>query len=928
MELKKLAFFFGEEVQTCRQRLCEHLYEKGIACSNSLMEKAICHLNFTLFNQSQKTLITHFQSVKEHISFDEFTESFQKEPEVKHFFFKLYPVLKQRIAILCQHWLEQTVNIIERYHIDRESIASDILNVTVAPDIVDIRYAMGDAHRGGKSVAILKLSDGQSVVYKPRSLSIDKHFAQLIQQVNTFANTDLILPVCIDQKDYGWVEYVAYKSCENQEQITKFYERLGAYTCILYMLNGTDFHYENLIACGDHPVLIDLESFFHPEIPNISEVKEDSVLMTGILPTEVHLNESVMPDISGMTDVEGTEGIFNAMVLVPDGSGEYEFIRRKGKLDGAQNIPKLNGVKVSLDIDQVTVFKSGFKHLYEKVLENQCAFKRYVSEFKNDNIRVLLRFTACYSYLLTESDHPAVMTSQEVEFEHFNGLSISLQDNTIFKKTIKDEIADLRKMDVPLFTTKANSKDLWLGDSRKIKAFFEHSGFDTVQRKLERLSKNDLSYQLWIIDTALKLNENLLREKPSYVNDCGQKRDADFESRLIRQAQKVADYIEAHLHEDEKVASWMVVRSSSLDNSTLSFAPAGLDLYAGMPCEILFLTCFGKHMNSPRHSEIAMKAYRLFVSKLESSLQKLNTIGLYYGWGAIIHTFTMLNRITGKRHFLDKIELIIEDVNFDALISEDKRLGLIKGAAGLMLACANNYLYSGSKKTLRLAEQCAEHLLTERQQDYQGYCWRISSAVPLTGMAHGASGFAMAFAKLFQVTNNQKYRHAAQRCIDYERSLFLPDQQNWQDCRDFVIEQCEGKPFSSVAWSHGAPGIGLSRLALLQAGVSDDECVHEHATAVNTTLKKGFEGNDTLIFGAFGNLELLIGSYHYFGEDYLNVLENRTEAVLQKIEQFGWDLGDKNVDSFGLMIGVTGIGYQCLRVLFNEKVPSLLACVK
>ena len=33
---------------------------------------------------------------------------------------------------------------------------------------------------------------------------------------------------------------------------------------MLYALEATDFHSENLIAAGEHPVLVDLESLFHP----------------------------------------------------------------------------------------------------------------------------------------------------------------------------------------------------------------------------------------------------------------------------------------------------------------------------------------------------------------------------------------------------------------------------------------------------------------------------------------------------------------------------------------------------------------------------------------------------------------------------------------------------------------------------------------
>jgi|SRR5215510_15999712 hypothetical protein len=37
--------------------------------------------------------------------------------------------------------------------------------------------------------------------------------------------------------------------------------------CIVYALCGTDFHSENMIASGDQPVLVDLETLLTPGLP-------------------------------------------------------------------------------------------------------------------------------------------------------------------------------------------------------------------------------------------------------------------------------------------------------------------------------------------------------------------------------------------------------------------------------------------------------------------------------------------------------------------------------------------------------------------------------------------------------------------------------------------------------------------------------------
>ena len=60
------------------------------------------------------------------------------------------------------------------------------------------------------------------------------------------------------------------------------------------LLEATDLHYENLIAAGEHPMLLDLEALFHPRVGGVdctqadqlaNRALHDSVYGTGLAPT-------------------------------------------------------------------------------------------------------------------------------------------------------------------------------------------------------------------------------------------------------------------------------------------------------------------------------------------------------------------------------------------------------------------------------------------------------------------------------------------------------------------------------------------------------------------------------------------------------------------------------------------------------------------
>lgn len=124
-----------------------------------------------------------------------------------------------------------------------------------------------DGHRDGKSVVLLTFHSGQRLVYKPRSLSIGTHFYRFLGWLNDHGDHPPFATIpLLDKGEYGWMAFIEPRSCTCKEELANFYFRQGGYLALLYALEAVDFHYENIIAQGEHPFLIDLESLFQPRI--------------------------------------------------------------------------------------------------------------------------------------------------------------------------------------------------------------------------------------------------------------------------------------------------------------------------------------------------------------------------------------------------------------------------------------------------------------------------------------------------------------------------------------------------------------------------------------------------------------------------------------------------------------------------------------
>jgi lantibiotic modifying enzyme len=222
-----------------------------------------------------------------------------------------------------------------------------------------------------------------------------------------------------------------------------------------------------------------------------------------------------------------------------------------------------------------------------------------------------------------------------------------------------------------------------------------------------------------------------------------------------------------------------------------------------------------------------------------------------------------------------------------------------------------------------------------------GYSWKttvLSKQRNLTGFAHGTAGVGYALLELFHVTNDSKYRIAAEQAFNYERYWFDNATGNWPDFRKVQGRGKRRSTSSSLSfatyWCHGAPGITLSRLRAYEL-LKDEICKAEARTALRTTRKAietalQFErGNFSLCHGLAGNTEVLLYSYQVLGQEEVSNLMLAYEVADRGIKtsamrRHSWPCGVVDGgETPDLMLGLAGIGYFYLR-LHNLELPSIL----
>jgi type 2 lantibiotic biosynthesis protein LanM len=503
----------------------------------------------------------------------------------------------------------------------------------------------------------------------------------------------------------------------------------------------------------------------------------------------------------------------------------------------------------------------------------------------------------------------------------------AIEDAPLLAKVIPAEHQDLHRGDVPLFTTRPNSQDLWSSSHERIVNFFDEPGLVPVRRRIQQLSDGDCARQLWFTRASLatlsKAGDQTRRRthrpaEPTAPADRGG---------LLSAARKVGERLDDLALRGDGDVTWIGLVMVNPQDWALS--PSGPDLYDGLPGIALFLAYLGEILGEDRYTDLAQAALASVHRLRERPPAGVTSIGGFGGWGGMIYALTHLSILCRQPQLVAEAEAVVGRLS--ALIERDRHFDMIGGAAGCISSLLALHHCAPSDRTLAAAVRCGDHLLAHAQHMPGGLGW-ISESVasePLTGFSHGGAGIACALLELAAATDDGRFRSAALAAIDYERSLFSPSEGNWPDLRNPEISRLNASRVEAnfaTAWCHGAPGIGLGRLLCLRH-LDDTQVRSEIDAALATTLAHGFGSNHSLCHGDLGNVELLLQAGLELKEPrWLAEAARFSAIVLESIDRNGWLCGNPlGVESPGLMTGLAGIGYALLRLAEPRRVPSVLA---
>ncbi|EGQ3409289.1 DUF4135 domain-containing protein [Staphylococcus pseudintermedius] len=465
--------------------------ENKCEVNNTVKHSIETNVKEDLFNLIAKTIILEayiYNLEVPNSKMSDFIREYLYNKDFRNKINTIYPYLCDRVInrsnILVDSYTEMFLNIEK----DKEELVSKGM-IEKDSELSKVIRGSGDSHNNGRQVTELVFNNS-SIYYKPKISDTTTALFKLQKWIQKKSEIKFNYFSILNKEGYSYESKVPHIYCENENDIDLYYYNLGIVIGLLYILNGTDYHQENVIANSIYPVMIDNETLLSPAFENKSV--EFQVKHSGILPNnENKIDFSVLsaPYSDQYVDLEGINN-----------ENDVWFVeKRQYKLSISNSHPAKHITYKKIVKEQKSNILKGVRKILEFIIKekNNIIKNDLLSDFNNIKTRVVIRYTQRYAEILNKLYHPDNIKTID---NAVNFLEENLNKNSL---TFIIEKEQLLNGDIPIFHMNTNECFLLENDKWKL---CDNTPYNQIVEKVKNLTFDEIS----IIEKHI---ENILKTK-------------------------------------------------------------------------------------------------------------------------------------------------------------------------------------------------------------------------------------------------------------------------------------------------------------------------------------------------------------------------------------------------------------------------------
>lgn len=884
---------------------------KNIRIENSVLSTLVQSIAIQLNKMTWKCLIIEMGEYKKSSPLegedgntrylDFLNKSYRTPDQIDKFYCK-YPVLGRLIIQKMLDLTLETERMLDNIDLHFENI-SDTLELK-SSHITEIHGSQGDTHKRGKSVTKLVLNNGQIFIYKPRNSDIERAFNNFIEYINEHSNLkDLYINNVYYTRDFTVESYIESQPCSTIGEIKEYYYRFGIMVALTSLLQGTDFHSENVIAFKKYPVIVDFETLFtqlnfscEEELEYALINKENDRLnlaATTLLPTNAFTNnvEKKGVDVSGLAGGDSVPLPIKILAIkdLYTDNMHYEYINLNKKQDN--NKPVLNG-----EIQSFHSFKESIYEGFEDILKYICNNRKSVYEiierlFKNIEVRQVLKPTAVYGDLLSYMDHPNYLRNM-IYLERLLDNNFAYPHKN--KKIVLYEIEDMHYMEIPIFYTNTSEKCLITSSGEIFSDYYKESALGRALATVNHVTDELIELEKTKLRILLGDYLELINKRLNHLSGSLAITNKDYtKGDILKVCLSIGKKIisSAYFSESKKNISWRHVDIKQ-NHPVVGFMGNGL--YSGRSGLLYYL-----HYLSDISSDDEIKS---FTSGLLNCIDLLNEEiepSIYLGQTSAIYAKAKLKK-------LENGDLALKDMltklKTYPLGKFDDWLG---GTAGYIKLFNDIYEYGiEQNQLLSLADQYISNLCSHINDN------QINTDTSI-GFGHGKIGivYALLIAELLLKKDFKKEINFLLDKIDIDLLQFTSDDLS-----------------NKHSWCHGFGGLGIGALACKK--YLSDPKLDTYIDHSYNMIAESDPANMCLCHGLGGDIDFLISmSQQYPNNKYIpEVIRKKVNRIVTFYDTYQNALLNELPEfrDFSLYTGLSGVGLVLLRSISPDLVPSAL----